>query len=265
VTGNRYLKVSELYLRAVKGREVSVLQDIRFTAPFKVTHPFYDAGGRLQVMVLNVSAGIMAGDTQRLCIEADDGAYMEILSQSYEKIHKMERGECARRHIALKVGANAALIYTPLPAIPFAGSSFSSETDIRLADATSTIFYSDILACGRAAREERFAYGYYRNRARVYLDSRLIYLDNAVFEPDTMDMESFCLYEGCTHLLNIFIAGRNIAGAFLERVNDAIKGLDGVNAGASLTGSQAVCVRALGNGAEQLVDLERSVKRLLVF
>jgi urease accessory protein len=263
VTGNRYPKTSELYLRAVRGEKRSLLADVRFTAPFKITHPFYDADGRLQVMLLNVSAGIMAGDTQRIQIEADDGAHLEILSQSYEKIHKMEAGECARRYTVLQAGADAVLFYTPLPSIPFAGSALESETDIRLTEGTALIFYSDILACGRVARGERFTYARYRNRVRAYLDGRLIYLDNAVFEPDAAELEGFCLYEGYTHLLNIFAAGSAVTGAFLEQVNAAIQAFDGVKAGASLTGSGAVCVRALGNGAEQLMELEHLVKRLL--
>jgi urease accessory protein UreH len=98
----------------------------------------------------------------------------------------------------------------------------------------------------------------------VYLDDKLIYSDNTIFEPDKMEMDGFCLYEGYTHLLNILIAGYcDTAGSLLERVNISIKGFDGMKAGASLTGSTAVCIRALGNGAEQLMNLERSIRKLL--
>jgi urease accessory protein len=261
---NNYPWTSEFFLRVKKGQNRSIIDHVRFTAPFKIISPFYDDGQRLQVMLLSVAAGIMAGDTQQIDIEVSDGANLEIKSQSYEKIHKMNEGECAIRNTTLKIGTGAALFYDPLPIIPFAGSSFSGETKIYLHDETSRVFFSDILACGRAARQERFAYRRYHSRVRAYLSNRLIYADNTAFEPEVINIEGFCLYEGYTHLLNILIAGIGISNSFLEQTIGFFECFAGIKAGASLTGSGAVCVRALGNGSEPLIDLERMIKQLLM-
>ena len=259
---NRYPAISELFLQAKKGQTKTIIDRVRFTAPFKVTNPFYGDGQKMEVMLLSVSAGIMAGDTQRIHIEAGNGAFLEVTTQSCEKIHRMDGG-CATRDTILTIGPKAVLIYAPLPVIPFAGSSFAGETMINLADETSTVFIGDILSCGRLARNERFAYNSYRSRVKAFLSGKPIYSDNAVFEPDSMDMDSFCLYEGYSYLLNVFIAGGRFLGGSLDQINDHLGSFGGIKAGASHTGSGAVCVRALGNDAETLIGLEHALKRLI--
>ncbi|MCL1993342.1 MAG: urease accessory protein UreD [Spirochaetes bacterium] len=274
--GNRYPQLSDFFLRVKKGKDVSVLEDIRFTAPFKITSPFYDAGGRLQVMLMSVSAGLMEGDTQRMQIDVGDGADLELLSQSFEKIHKMDGGGSALRQINLNVGKAAALFYAPLPTIPYAHSAFSSVSEIHLADVSSTVFYCDILAAGRVARGECFAYKRYSNRVKAYRAGELIYSDNTFFEPARMKMDGFCLLEGFTHSLNIFFSGpalgENTTESIMEQIHDVIHswqapaaGVAHAKGGASLTGNGDICVRALANGSEPLISLEHEIKRLLCF
>ncbi|MCL2007786.1 MAG: urease accessory protein UreD [Treponema sp.] len=261
MAGNRYPQDSEFFLRIKKGENVSIPEEIRFTAPFKITSPFYDNEQRLQVMLMSVSAGIMEGDTQNIKIEVDDGANLQMLSQSFEKIHKMESGT-ARRNIELKVGRDAVLIYTPLPSIPYALSSFSSASIIQLTDASSSIFYCDILSCGRVARGEKFAYTRYANSVRAYCADELIYSDNTVFEPEGMQMEGFCLFEGYTHLLGIFYFAPGICEKMIGDIREGLE-QEEVKGGASITGSGGIHIRALADGSEPLINLEQKIKSIL--
>ncbi|MDR1059985.1 MAG: urease accessory protein UreD, partial [Clostridiales bacterium] len=92
---NRYPRPSEVFLRARMGAGGrSGVEDVSFTAPFKVTNPFCGEGdgGGLQVMLLSVSAGLLAGDAQQICVEVGENADLEVLSQAYEKIHGMDAG-----------------------------------------------------------------------------------------------------------------------------------------------------------------------------
>lgn len=142
---NPFGKVSELSLVLAPGK----MRHLSFTAPFKVLHPFHQ-DGFLQIMVVKVSAGLMAGDRQSIAIDLEPGTKAEFLSQSYEKIHQMAGGEAVREG-RVTVGRDATLFYAPLPVLPFADSAFRSAFAIELADETSRLFYSDILACGRTA------------------------------------------------------------------------------------------------------------------
>ena len=106
--------------------------------------PFPKANGGIQIMPVCASAGIMRGDTQEFAYHVGAGADLEVLSQSFDKIHKMDSGS-ASRHIHIEVEPDAVLYYAPQPVIPFAQSAFDSEMDIHLADVSSRFFLQDII------------------------------------------------------------------------------------------------------------------------
>lgn len=255
---NFFDQVSTLSLTIAPGK----IRNLSFTAPFKVLRPFH-AQDFLQIMVAKVSAGLMAGDRQELEIRLEDGACAEFLSQSYEKIHRMERGK-AKRIGTITVGRGAVLYYAPLPVLPFADSAFQSSFAIALADESSRLFYSDVLACGRAARQERFAYRLYESRVRVRRADRLIYADHLRFAPQAQDvsLEGFTGYEGCTHLGTFLFFGfpleeeklRGFAAAHIP---------EQVLWGVTRLASGDLCLKALAQGSEPLVRLQQACKEFL--
>jgi urease accessory protein len=260
---NRYGARSELRLtaRPVGGR--TVLADVRFTAPYKVLHPFYDENDNMSVMLVSVSAGLLAGDRQSVAITVQEGARLAVTSQAFEKIHKMEEGAFAARDTRITVERDAALSYMPLPVIPFRDSAFRSQTEVRLAGASSRFFQSEIISCGRASRGERFAYREYRSLTRIYEGETLIYADNAVYRPGGASMEGFCLFEGYTHLGTCLMINQDISEERAEALRAAVYALpDGVG-GITKTGYGGYCIRALANGSEPLLALSGEVRRIL--
>ncbi|MBP8597842.1 MAG: urease accessory protein UreD [Selenomonas sp.] len=256
---NPFGRTSELSLVLAPGK----IRHLAFTAPFKVLHPFHQ-GDFLQIMVVKVSAGLMAGDRQSINIVLEPGTKAEFLSQSYEKIHQMEEGEASREG-EVTVGSDATLLYTPLPVLPFADSAFRSTFCINLADGTSRLFYSDILACGRAARGERFAYRLYRSRVRITSGGTLLYADNFRFSPreEGMDYESFTQYEGYTHLGNYVLCHFAVTEDELRTcLKPVFDGYDG-QAGLTRFGDNNLCLKILANGSELLVAVQDAIKSLL--
>lgn len=150
-------------------------------------------------MPLCASAGIMAGDSQEFSYHVKEGADLEILSQSFEKIHKMDEGS-ASRTIEVQVDKNAALYYYPQPVIPFAQSAFDSKMTIHLEDETSKLFLLEIISCGRNAHEERFQYRRFSSKVLLYRGEKLIYRDNTRYEPAKCRWKE----SGCTRVSHIW-------------------------------------------------------------
>jgi urease accessory protein len=247
---NRFPQLSELSLRIKGGSKKSFFDRCYFTPPFKITSPFYTEDGRMSVMVLNVSAGLMAGDRQRIDIHLENGASAEIGSQSFEKIHKMGEGQSARREVTLTVESGAFLVYSPLPVIPFAHSAFESRTTIYLRDSASRLIYSEILSCGRAARGERFAWRRYKNLVRVFIADKPAYFDNTDFRPAETGMESFTMFEGYSHSSNLLMVNIPLSPEQREGISRSFSEFPGGVGAVSLTGTGALCARTLGNSAE---------------
>jgi urease accessory protein len=262
---NRFGKTSRLSLAAER-RERTVLTEKSFTAPFKVMKPFPMKDGSLQVMVQTASAGLMSGDRQEIDISVGPGASLEIVSQSFEKIHKMDSGE-ARRRVGIEVGPRARLRFVPLPCIPFGGSSFAGELIANLADSSSRLIIRECLSCGRAASGERFAYRSYRSLISVRRSGKLIFRDNAVYEPELSGasfMEGPGLYEGFTHSGSLLLFG--FSETSTQSVRDAIESAiqaggkgNHVEFGVSATASGDIAVRMLGPSAERLMELMAAV------
>lgn len=202
---NKFGKISRISACAALKNGKTILEDLSFTAPYKIMMPFEKENGGIQIMPLCASAGIMAGDSQEFSYHVKEGADLEILSQSFEKIHKMDEGS-ASRTIEVQVDKNAALYYYPQPVIPFAQSAFDSKMTIHLEDETSKLFLLEIISCGRNAHEERFQYRRFSSKVLLYRGEKLIYRDNTRYEPDKMPMEGIGLYEGYTHMANLFLS-----------------------------------------------------------
>lgn len=182
---NNFNRISELKIKAsLNSAGKTVLEDQFFTAPFKIMKPFARDDGGITVYQQSASAGIMAGDQQKHDFFVNDSATLELVSQSFEKIFKMDDGAVAVRNIVVQVGSGALFVYTPLPCMPFAGSAFESKTVISLKDSTSRLVYADCICCGRKAHGEAFDYRYYKNLVEIRRerDCKLIYRDNTIFE-----------------------------------------------------------------------------------
>jgi urease accessory protein len=271
---NRFGKTSRLRLRAVarddgRGGKASVLEERSFTAPFKVMKPFPLGDGSLQAMVQAASAGMMSGDRQELAVSVGPDASLEVVSQSFEKIHKMDSGE-ARRRISLAVGPGALLRFSPLPCIPFGGSAFRGELSAELADASSRLAIRECLACGRVASGERFAFRSYRSLITVRRAGRLVFRDNAVYEPELCGPEAMAgmgMFEGFSHSGSLLLFG--FADASAEAAREAIRaaiegssrGSSEIECGATTTAFGDLVVRLLGPSAERLTELMDRVER----
>ena len=282
-TDNRFGRTSELRLKATARDGVTAVPKLYASMPFKVMHTFdvreCDLPGyeRLaereddrrklaapkQLMVMSVSAGIMAGDRQELAVDVEPGAALSMTTQAFEKIHRMEDCEHATRTTHIHVGKNAYLDYQPLPQIPFAGSSFSTDTTIELADASSHVAYEEILSCGRVARGERFAYRGYRSHVRVTCAGAPIFIDNTIYQPTSTDMEGFGFFGAYSHLANLVLVNLDIDGARFATIRDYLQSQTGeIGASAAAPASDAPAADAIAGGITRLATGDCLVKLL---
>ena len=179
---NQFGKVSRFELTAARSKNgTTFIKDSFFTSPFKIMKPFQKEDGGITVFQQSASPGILAGDRQEHSIIVEKAASLEIVSQSFEKIFKMEENELAERKICAKVGEDATLIYAPNPCIPFAKSNFVSSTKISLS-AGAKLIYEDCICAGRVACGEIFDFTAYKNLIEIHQEGKLIFRENSFFE-----------------------------------------------------------------------------------
>ncbi len=256
---NKFGKTSKVMLKAGVRNNQTFLQDVFFTAPFKIMHPFYENQDFMTVMCLTASAGIMAGDEQDFTISLDEGAKLEFVSQSYEKIHKMDSGS-AKRITNLDIAKNAFLYYNPLPTLPFKDSAFTSELNVHLEDTTSKFILKEILSAGRCARGEKFEYRYYHNQINIYEGNELIYADNTRLEPEHMTLTTLGMYENYTHFGTLLMINTPKDELWFKEVRDLLDAESDLEGGVTRAYHGAVVIRILGHQSEKI---ERIMDKLL--
>lgn len=261
---NKFGKISSISVCVALKDGKTILEDLSFTAPYKIMMPFEKENGGIQIMPLCASAGIMSGDSQEFTYHVKEGAELEVLSQSFEKIHKMDEG-VAIRTIAVQVDKNATLYYYPQPVIPFAKSAFDSKMTIHLEDETSQLFLLEIISCGRNAYEERFQYRRFSSKVILYRGDKMIYRDNTCYEPDKMPMEGIGMYEGYTHMANLFLSKKSKSDINLElqeKIWGILEETQEIDGGITRLTSGDFALRIFGHRAQKLQQIAEKIKKL---
>ncbi|GAB0172699.1 Urease accessory protein UreH [Helicobacter trogontum] len=244
-----YAQESNLYCRTKKGvNGKTIIESMFFTPPLKIIAPFYE-NDMANIMLLNVSAGLMAGDKQTIVFDIQEYSKLKITSQSYEKIHNTQN-DYAMRNATLNIADNAFLIYTPLPCIPFANSSFKNTTTIHLQE-NSTLYYGEIFCAGRIARDEIFLFKHFHQKLFIYKNNTLLFYDNMNLKPTNMYLTNICMFHNFTHYLHFLIYDKS---ADVEKLQSVIEDSK-IYAALSVHGD-IIVIKALANESEDLLDLQ---------
>ena len=139
-------------------RRTAVLQAGSQEPPLKVVRAFGLEDGSALIHLHNVSGGLLGGDRLAMSLEIGENAHVQVTTTGATRIYRSrEAVPPATQRIDVRVGQNACLEYLPDPIIPFAGSRFAQYTTIHL-DSGAGLFWWEVLAPGREARDELFAY-----------------------------------------------------------------------------------------------------------
>ena len=248
---NRYVKTSIVSITAAFRRNKTILEDVYFTAPYKIMNPFYNKEDYMTIMCMSSASGIMAGDVQDFNFHIKEGAKFEFISQSYEKIHKMDSG-MAKRQTTIQVDKNACFYYNPMPTQAFKNSAFESNVNVHLADTSSQFFMKEIITGGRTARGECFEYNFYHNLVNVYTKGNLVYRDNTQFNPAIMDLAGIGIHEGYTHLGNLLLFHCPKDDHWIHDARMLLDSTPNIDGGITRIANDSIVIRVLGTSGETL-------------
>lgn len=241
--------MSRLYLKTKNINGKTVIDDCSFTAPIKIAKPFY-RDSYTEIMMMIASAGILDGDFYDIEIQAGNNCAVKFTGQSYTKIFRKETIGASQK-VKITVGENTKFLYMPCPVIPFADSEFSSVTDISI-DSTSKVIICDVLSAGRSGMGENFLFGCYKSRTAVYIENKLVFLDNVRLVPKEIDIGGIGFFENHTHQGMIYIYGYDVCEIPLsETVEVAFSKAYG-----------GYCIRIAGDSGSEIIEYAQEVVKL---
>jgi urease accessory protein len=237
-----------------RGDRTVLVHDFQRT-PLQIVRPFELEPGVLTAIIINPTAGVMAGDSYRIAVTLREGARVVLLTQSATKIHRMDVGLEARQEIEFNVASGARLEYYPERTIPFADSDFSQVLRANL-ESGAEFALLESWTTGRVLHGERLAFRRYASRTEIRVNKKLEYLDAFSLEPARMNLNVLGALEG-----HDYVAG----GVFVGRQPASFESSD---TALGLTAAGHVYVRAnarSGPELDQVMMRTRNQLRLNVF
>lgn len=243
--------------------------------PWKVVRAFPQAGVGTLVHLHNVSGGVLAGDHLALDVEIEAGAAAQITTTGATRLYRHRAGAAdSEQRVSFSVGDAAVLDYLPDPVIPYAGSRHAQRTEIRLGKG-STLFWWEVLAPGRLAAGERFAFERLRIETKVYTGSRPVLREDFLLEPQQRALSSTVRMFEYSHTASLCAIQEGRPAAFWRALEDRLNAIARDRTrhgqavwGASTLASDGVIVRGLSMSGcfihETLVEFWRAARLAVI-
>lgn len=229
----------------------TIVSDSYFTQSLKILKPFYNEDySKMKLCIINVSAGILEGDKYDIEINLAKASNIYIYSQSYTKIFKMRGGE-ATQDLRVNMEEGSFFSYMPMPTIPFADSNFIGTIDIRLKK-HCTLVLREIISCGRYKNDEIFKFLSFSSKTKVYLEDKLIFMDNTILRPRKQKLMGLGFYEKYYHQANMILFDENLRENLKEDLLKLLSSYDNIEFGISESFVSGMIIRILGRSSEEL-------------
>ena len=225
----------------------TVIQDAYTHVPLQVLRPIYpDDTGTAHLYLLNPCGGVVGGDTYTITATLEAGAQAYITTPSATKLYATQDVP-ATQHIAFDLARHAVLTYLPQQTIPFANSAFRQQLTLRIAPGAHA-FVGEIVAPGRVAQGELFAYREYSSQLRVEQpDGAIRLIEHTRLIPQQQALHSLGFFEGHRYVgvFYTFHGDPTESGPLAERLHACLDNRNRLIGSATILAHGGLAVRLL--------------------
>jgi len=230
----------------------TVVSSVRASAPLKLLTP-KNHGDARWTFVATYGGGLVDGDAIALDVKVGEGAKALIGTQASTKVYKCPAGE-ATQALEARVERGGLLVVAPDPLVPFTDARYAQRATIRLAEGAS-LAWLDVLACGRSARGERWAFSRYASRTRVFVNDVLACDDALVLDSEDRDLaRSMGRFDAIATILAFGITPRAPSSK-----SDVVASSSSLNAGTCLRVAGTSVGAVVAYAREALADVRASL------
>lgn len=149
----------------------------------RVVRAFSSADGAALVHLHNVSGGVLGGDQLWVEAEVQANARAQITTTGATRVYRQRAdGATASQVTHFAVQQGALLEYLPDMLIPFSQARYQQKTRIELGP-DAGLFYWEVVAPGREAKQELFAYDQLRLDLDIWAGQRPLARERVQLEP----------------------------------------------------------------------------------
>ena len=143
------------------------------------------------------------------------------------------------------------------------GSTFKLGLGVNIQDKLIALHHIDVpwRPADMTQREGRILrQGNTNSKVQIFRCQKLIYSDNTCYLPDQMPMEGIGMYEGYTHMANLFLSRTEYADTLLNEIREILDGDPEIDGGATTLSGGDLAVRIFGHRAQKLQQTAEKIK-----
>jgi len=160
----------------------TVLTRAMATSPLRILNP-RGASRAAWVFTSSFGGGLLSGDQLAITLDAGGQTLTYLSTQASTKIYRSTQGRPARQALRARLGAEATLVYTPDPLVPYADSRYQQQQVFDLA-ASSNLVLLDAFTSGRRASGEQWQLATLKSRNEITIGNRRILTDTLYLSQD---------------------------------------------------------------------------------
>lgn len=241
-----------------KKNEDTVISEKRFDGLIKLSPTIHLDSEKISAyFILGLGGGYVEGEKYRYSINLKEDARAIITTQASTKVYKCVHGEKTEQETRINLEKNSILEYITDSVILYKDAVYKQVNNIYM-DESATLIYSDGITSGWSKEGEEFQYSNVQLKTSVYVNNKIVLLDNLLVNPREDDVTKLGFFEGYQNFGTLLVINKNINSEVIEELRNNLKNLNlPINFGISELEVNGFVLRVLGNLTQ---NIESAVK-----
>ncbi|WP_195999292.1 urease accessory protein UreD [Clostridium sp. 1001271B_151109_B4] len=197
--------------------------------------------------LLQLGGGYIEGEKYKNVFRLKDNTRAIITTQASAKVYKCLNGIKTEQETEIGLGKNSILEYITDSVILYKDAIYKQVNNIYL-DKSSTLIYSDGITAGWSPDGDKFTYKSVQLKSNVYVNNKLVLLDNLFVNPSENDVTKLGFFEDYSNFGTLLVINENINEFVISDLRGIIEKLNlPIDFGISRLEVNGFVLRVLGN------------------
>lgn len=240
-------------IKVEKIKDKSIFTKKNYQGLVKVSPTIYfDRDKTPSCFMIGLGGGYVEGEKYKNVITIEDQCHALITTQASTKVYKCVNNKVTEQETDLFVGKGGILEYITDNVILYRNAMYKQVNNIYM-DSSSTLIYSDGITCGWSPDGHDFMYNNLQMKTSVYMNDRLVLLDNLLVNPKEDDVKGLGYFEGYKNFGTLLVIDRRIDHDIISILREEIKLLNlDIDFGISKLEVNGFVIRILGNFTQDI-------------
>ena len=246
MSSSKYAGEFEIVLE--KKNETTVISEKRFDGLIKLSPTIHLDSEKISTyFIVGLGGGYVEGEKYRYRIKLKEDSRAIITTQASTKVYKCEQGKKTEQETLINLERNSILEYITDSVILYKNAIYKQVNNIYM-DEGATLIYSDGITSGWSKEGEEFQYSSVQLKTDLYVNNKLVLLDNLLVNPREDDVTKLGFFEGYQNFGTLLVINKNINMKVIEKLRNDIKNLNlPIYFGISELEINGFALRVLGN------------------